>query len=303
MNHSLAKGSVLCLSILSLLTLVFVNQPSYAATYPIDNGTISVTFNDERFPLDDFDFPINTTHLHNLYVGIYDGTDGHYFNNGLIHGDNSPLMLVGDIIVSGAGDEQSVTITFADQSLPQRFTLELVFEMLGTGTRAIRGTATVTNLQAQALKNVKLYIFSDLAVSAGDSSDVTAFDSERGIFYAYDTTNLPHTYFGIHTTGAYPLFYEAHPYQGPVGLSPFFTAMALGDNLTNLVDGTPQDAVAGWNWHIGTISTLSTLSFSIGAGANLPDLISSLEEALPSSLLFEDGFEGGATSEWFTTVP
>lgn len=273
---------------------------SYFAIYPMSNDTISVILNDVRYPLDDFDFPVGTTHIHNLYIGLYDGLTGYYFND-FVQGGNSPLVLIGGVVEGGAPPDQTLTMTFADMDPPARFTIELLVEMLGNATHGIRATATITNLlQGQSLENAKFYVFSDVLVSAGDGGDVTAFDSASGIFYAYDDTNSPNTWFGVHGNGRYPLHYEGHAYQGPVGLAPFHAALVAGNNLTDIVESTPQDQVAGWNWDVGTIANSTTVGFAIAAHSDLASLIETLEASVPedTALIFADGFESGDNSAW-----
>ncbi len=270
------------------------------ALYTMSNDTISVILNDVRYPLDDFDFPFGTTHIHNLYIGLYDGLTGYYFND-FVQGGNSPLVLIGGVIEAGTAPDQTVTMTFADTDPPTRFTIELFVEMLGDGTHGIRSTATITNLlPGQSLENAKFYVFSDVVVTAGDGGDVTAYDSNSGIFYAYDNINSPNTWFGVHGNARYPLHYEGHAYQGPVGLAPFHAALVAGANLTDIVESTPQDQVAGWNWDLGTIVDTATVGFAIAAHSDLASLIEALEASIPEEtiLIFGDGFESGDSSAW-----
>ena len=175
------------------------------AIYTMANDTIAVIFNDERFPLDDFDLPAGTTHLNNLYIGFYDGSTGYYFNS-FVQGGNSSLVLIGEVVEDGAAPNQSITMTFADADPATRFTIELRVEMLGDGTYAMRSTATITNmLMDQSLGDTKFYVFSDVAITASEPGDVTAYDADSGIFYAFDQSNAPNTWFACHGSGNYPL--------------------------------------------------------------------------------------------------
>ncbi len=270
------------------------------AIYTMSNDTISVILNDVRYPLDDFDFPFGTTHLNNLYIGLYDGLTGYYFND-FVQGGNSPLVLIGGVVEAGTAPDQTVMMTFADTDPPTRFTIELFVEMLGDGTHGIRATATITNLlMGQSLANAKFYVFSDILVSAGDGGDVTAYDSTSGIFYGYDDINSPNTWFGVHGNGRYPLHYEGHAYEGPVGLAPYHAALVAGTNLTDIVESTPQDQVAGWNWDLGTITDTAPVGFAIAAHSDLASMIEALEASIPEGMhsIFADGFESGDTSAW-----
>ncbi len=270
------------------------------ATFAMGNDTISVILNDARYPLDDFDFPHGTTHIWNLNLGLYDGSTGYYFND-FVQGGNSSLVLIGGMVPAGAPPKETVTMTFADADPPARFTIELLVEMLGNGSHGIRSTATITNLlQDQSLDNAKLYLFTDLVLSGGDSGDVTAFDSDSGIFHAYDTTSSVNTWFGVHGNDRYPLHYEGRAYQGPVGLAPFHAALVSGSNLTDIVEDVPQDQVAAWNWDLGTVSDVATVGFAIAAHGDLASLIATLEASIPeeNDAIFADGFESGDTSVW-----
>lgn len=302
---------MLSLATIATVTPVFAAGTVTAEVLPADvdkslaihtmaNDTISVIFNDVRYPLDDFDFPAGTTHINNLYIGLYDGLTGYYFND-FVQGGNSSLILVGDVVQAGTAPDQTVTMTFADADPPTRFTIELFVEMLGDGSHGIRSTATITNLlQGQSLENAKFFVFSDVLVSAGDGGDVTAYDSDSNIFYAFDTVNSPNTWFGVHANDRYPLYYEGRAYQAPVGLAPFHAALVVGANLTNVVDSTPQDQVAGWNWDLGTVGGTATVGFAIAAHSDLASLIETLEASIPerTDSIFADGFESGDTSAW-----
>lgn len=299
------------LTVAALMATLVVTDEAHAEVLPPDadqsfalfsmaNDTISVLMNDARFPLDDFDLPNGTTHINNLYIGLYDGSTGYYFND-FVQGGNSSLILIGDVVEGGTAPNQTVTMTFADADPPTRFRIELVVEMLGNGAHGIRCTAVVTNLlMDQSLENAKFFVFSDVLVAAGDSNDVTAFDGDSGIFYAYDDTSSPNTWFGVHGNDNYPMHYEGRAYQGPVGLAPFHAALVAGNNLTDIVESTPQDQVAGWNWDLGSIDDTATVGFAIAAHTSLPSLIEALEVSLPepAAPIFADGFESGDTLAW-----
>ncbi|MEO1370821.1 MAG: hypothetical protein AAFX50_26870, partial [Acidobacteriota bacterium] len=238
------------------------------AIFTLDSDTLQVILNDVRYPVDDFDFPAGITHINNLYIGLYDGVTGYYFND-FVQGGNSSLVLIDQVVLGGVSPMQTATMTFADADPPERFTIELFVEMLGDGAHGIRLTATITNRTATALANAKFFVFTDVLIGAGEGGDVTAFDGESGIFYAFDAVNTPNTWFGVHSNGRYPLYYGGHPYQPPVGLAPFHAALVSGSNLTNIVETTPQDQVAGWNWDLGSITDTATVGFAIAAHTDL----------------------------------
>ncbi|MEO1084604.1 MAG: hypothetical protein AAFY88_10195 [Acidobacteriota bacterium] len=273
------------------------------AIFNLDNDTISVILNDVRYPVDDFDFPAGTTHINNLYIGLFDGVTGYYFND-FVQGGNSSLILIDDVVLGGVAPTQTATLTFADADPPTRFTIELFVEMLGDGSHGLRLTATITNLAGQPLDNAKFFVFSDVLVGATEGGDVTAFDADSGIFYAFDNTNSPNTWFGVHSNGRYPLYYEGRAYQGPVGLAPFHAALVTGANLSNTVETTPQDQVAAWNWDLGSITATATVGFAIAAHTDLASMVESLEASVPDrmDLVFTDDFESGDTSSWGTVV-
>lgn len=276
------------------------DEPRAVATYDMANDTIAVILNDIRYPLDDFDFPANTTHINNLYIGFHDGLTGYYFND-FVQGGNSSLVLIGGVVQAGSAPDQSIAMTFADADPPARFTIELLVEMLGNGSHGLRSTAIITNLlDGSSLENTKFYVFSDIAITASESGDITAYDASSGIFYAYDDTNSPNTWFGCHGNGDYPFYYAGLPYEGPPGLAPFHAAIVAGNNLTNVVDSTPEDQVAGWNWDTGTITNSATVGFAVAAHDSLNNLVVALESSVPESavVVFVDGFESGDTTAW-----
>ncbi len=281
------------------------DEPQAVATYNMANDTIAVIMNDVRFPLDDFDFPANTTHINNLYIGFYDGLTGYYFND-FVQGGNSSLVLIGGVVEAGTEPSQSITMTFGDANPPSRFTIELLVEMLGNGSHGLRATATITNLLegsnlgGSSLENTKLYVFSDIAINASESGDTTAYDQASGIFYAFDDTSSPNTWFGCHGNGDFPFYYAGFRYEGPPGLAPFHAAIVEGSNLSNVVNSTPEDQVAGWNWDIGSITDSVTVGFAIAAHDSLSNLVDALQSSVPASTttIFVDGFESGDTSAW-----
>ena len=253
------------------------------ANYTMTNDTISVILNDVRYPLDDFDFPLGTTNLWNMYIGFYDGAAGYYFNSPASDGCLE-LVLIGSVVETGTDPDKTISMTFADADPPTRFTIDLEISMLGNGTYGVRGEATITNLvKARALDNCKFYLITDLSLVAGDPDDVTAYDAGDDIFYAYDSTNAPNVWFGCHSDTGFPLHYQGLPYSG--GMTTLRTAIAGGNNFADSVTSAPQDQVAGWNWDIGTVDQAINLAFSIAANSDYPSLATSLMSTVPVELM------------------
>jgi len=253
------------------------------AVFTMTNDTISVVLNDVRYPFDDFDFPLGTTNFWNMYLGFYDGANGYYFNDPASDGC-LPLVLIGSVVETGSDPDKTISLTLADADPPTRFTIDLEISMLGDGTNGVRCVATITNLaKSRVLDNCQLYLITDLAVAAGDPGDVTAFDAGDGIFYAYDSTNAPNTWFGCHSNSGYPLHYQGLPYSG--GMTTLRTAITSGNTLADSVTASPQDQVAGWNWDIGTVDGATIVQFSLAAGSDYSSLAAALVSIVPVELM------------------
>jgi hypothetical protein len=264
-------------------------------TYSMTNDTISVILNDVRFPLDDFDLPVGTTHFWNMYVGFFDGTTGYYFSDSPQTGLTA-LQLVSPVTVTGVDPNKTISMTFADNNPAALFTIDFSVTMLGDGSNGVHCVATITALaKNRALNNSKFYLYTDLAIAASDPNDVTAFNSEDGIFFAFDELDSPNTWFGCHSESGYPLHYQGLPYSG--GAETLRTAILGGNNFTDTVNTNPEDQVAGWNWDLGTVDGVTEVHIAIAANVDYSSLRTSLLDALPNVIFF-DGFESGDMSGW-----
>ena len=257
----------------------------------LQNDLIQVKIWEDYYPYSELKYNDGGTWVENIlyiYISLFDGTDGRTYSL------SSTLAPYLDLYVGwqeiGSDPYKVVTATFADSyDNPQVFTLTATISMNGDGTKGILSCFDITNLaKNKTMNNVKLYMWGLLYLCDTNNNHQTAYDAGNGVFYAYNNTDDPNLWYGLHSDTGYDMhYYGAFYASGHMPHIEYINGPYEGQNFPDIVESTPGRQRAGWNWDIGAVGAKATVPICVAmaTGTSLSDLETALVNIVPVELL------------------
>ncbi len=190
--------------------------------------------------------------------------------------------------VGGSDPNKVVTGQEGDASPPVYFTKDYKLSMWGNGQSWIYWEVTITNVQAGALQNVKLYAwmlsptadYETGAYNTGGAGPLRLFlnGTSGTIGYGPTPTTHPMHYMTSHFSSGNP----AGDVDDYIYGDPTWTAPHPGNDLPNTVDATSQPQEMGVQWTIGDmpVGGSATVSFIFAGGADQAAVEAAIEDGI-----------------------